>query len=127
MPLKKSSRKPDELDSLSLYATLAVDSNDSRLVGVPERIDEVLGRIRAGLMAATSHPSTVYGWHAQNFFGALVAALDGVGLLKEEDNGVSYAAGQRIKIPDWSVVLKDGRRILVEVRAWGQSTRLLVV
>ena len=119
MPLQKLHRNPAELDSLNLYATLGAGLRDSRRLDDPERVQEFVSRVRDGVSASLSRPSTVYGWHTQNFFGALVAALDGVQLLKEEDAGTAYYARTKIKIPDWSLILDDGRRLLVEVKSVG--------
>jgi hypothetical protein len=119
MPLQKLHRNPAELDSLNLYATLGAGIHDSRSLDDPERVQEFISKVRDGVSASLSRPSTVYGWHTQNFFGALVAALDGVELLKEEDAGTAYYAGPKIKVPDWSLILNDGRRLLVEVKSVG--------
>ncbi|WP_087874239.1 hypothetical protein [Arthrobacter globiformis] len=124
MPLQKLHRNPAELDSLNLYASLGAGHRDSRRLDDPERVQEFISRVRDGVSASLSRPSTVYGWHAQNFFGALVAALDGVQMLKEEDAGTAYYAGTKIKIPDWSLILGDGRRLLVEVKSVGPKDTL---
>jgi Holliday junction resolvase len=116
--LKKMRRNPGELDSLTLYAALGIGKPDERLIDDPARVAEFVAEIHQGVTTALRRPSTLYGWHVQNFFGALVVALDGVKLLKEEDSGSIYS-DERVKVPDWSLVLNDGRRILVEVKSIG--------
>lgn len=119
MSLRKLGRKHAELDALSLYSALNLGDADKRPIEHPERVQEFIATVRAGVESSLSRPSTVYGWHAQNFFGALVVALDAVRLLKEEDAGQTYFDGAKVKVPDWSVVLADGRHILVEVKSVG--------
>jgi hypothetical protein len=115
MTLKRLGRKPATLGALNLFA--ALDASDAAdLVNDPARIDAAMAMIRDGLEDALSTQSTVHGWRVQNLFAATVVALDGCVLLKEEDEGTAFYDGEKIKVPDWRVTLRDGRRLLVEVR-----------
>lgn len=117
MTMRKLQRKTAQLGSLSLFAALDVPTGEPTAVGDPVRVQAAMDTIRSGLEHALATDSTLHGWRAQNLFAAVVVALDGCLLLKEEDEGVTYYDGERVKLPDWRLTLRDGRNLLVEVKA----------
>lgn len=104
------------MDSVDLYRRLDQGAG-AGLVSDPARIDAVVEEIRSALTSALQTPSTVRGWRAQALFGSVVAALDGCELMMLIDSGEIFFDGESVKAPDYFLRLRDGRRILVDVKA----------
>jgi len=63
----------------------------------------------------------IYGHLAESLFIQLVAALDNVRLIKQEDAGEVYAQDETLRLPDFRLVLSDGVVVLVEVKNFRQT------
>ncbi len=114
MVMRKLGRQPARLDSLELFRQL--DTSTGGLVSDPVRVESFLTKVRAPLSQALSTESTLYGWWAQALFGILVVALNGCELLFTVDSGEVFVDGADVKPADFLVVLRDGRRLLVDVK-----------
>lgn len=75
-----------------------------------------MAEIRRSLVETTNEVSTLYGWRVQALFEAVVATIGEVRLLKQEDSGDVYFAGEDIVPPDFRMVTDDGDVLLVEVK-----------
>lgn len=115
MVLSPLSRNP-ALDGVDLFRRLDQAARTGPLTD-PERIEAVVDQFRDALTQGLSAHSTVDGWRAQALFAALVAALDGCDLMTFTDIGEIYADGAAVKAPDFFLHLRDGRRLLVDVKA----------
>ena len=104
------------MDSVDLYRRLDQGAGAGP-VSDPARIDAVVEDIRGALTNALQAPSTVRGWRAQALFGSIVAALDGCELMMLIDSGEIFFDGESVKAPDYFLRLRDGRRVLVDVKA----------
>lgn len=114
MVLSPSKRTP-ALGGVDLYRRLD-KGNHGSLINDPARIEEFVAEIRNGLVEALSTPSIVRGWRAQALFASMVAALDGCVMLAHVDLGEMFFDGEPAKAPDFFLHLRDGRRILVDVK-----------
>lgn len=114
MVLRKLPRNP-ALDGLDLFRRLDLGAG-SQPLGEPNRVDLVVDSIRSTLVDQLNTPTVVRGWRAQALFASLVAALDGCDLMTMVDIGEIYADGDNVKAPDFFLHLRDGRRILVDVK-----------
>ncbi len=74
-------------------------------------------QIRSGLETALGSDSIVRGWRAQALFASTVVALDGCVMMTQVDLGEFYVDGDEIKAPDFFLHLRDGKRILVDVKS----------
>ncbi|HSH62481.1 MAG TPA: hypothetical protein VK988_23080 [Acidimicrobiales bacterium] len=115
MVMQKLGRQPARLDSLDLFRLL--DTGSGGHVSDPERVEAFLAKVRGPLSEALSAESTVHGWRTQLLFGSLVVALDACVLLFTVDHGEMFADGDDVKPPDFLLVLRDGRRMLVDVKS----------
>ena len=111
--LRAVARDHARLDGLELYSRLGVLTG--RSIDDPQQISDTIATIRSSLEATTSQQSTVYGWMTQALFEGFVASLGTVRLLKPEDSGGMYTAGDQ-KPPDFRIITADGERLLVEVK-----------
>jgi hypothetical protein len=54
-------------------------------------------------------------------FEAMTASLAAIEILKEEDSGRIYISDEKLRIPDFRLVLKDGSQMLIEVKNFYQG------
>jgi hypothetical protein len=114
--LRLLARKDAELGGLDLFARLDVPTPGSFLES-PERLDDVLDRLRMGITTSLSNPARLHGWHVQIMFAQVVQALNGCLLLKEEDQGSAWARESlELKPADYRIVLPTREHLLVEVK-----------
>lgn len=97
MTMKKLPRQSARLGSLSLFAAVDAPQPGAGGIADPRRVQAALDTVRVGLEEALATESTLHGWRTQNLFAAVVVALDGCELLKEEDEGVAFYDGEKIK------------------------------
>jgi hypothetical protein len=68
------------------------------------------------MAAAANSQSILHGWRVQTLFVEMVVSLGGVILIKQEDAGDVYFRGDKPKVPDFRIVLRDNSRLLVEIK-----------
>src|SRR5690349_19450966 len=78
---------------------------------------DIVGR---AFRQSLNKPSALYGIIAQQMFASMVASLGQVQLIKEEDIGEAFSADE-IVVPDYFVVLRDGTRVLIEVKSFNEN------
>ena len=69
------------------------------------------------LAASAQAEHRLRGLRVEALFMCVVASLGKVALIKEEDAGECYYAGDDVSPPDYRIVLNDGTQLLVEVKA----------
>jgi hypothetical protein len=111
--LKRLARDPFRFDAFDLLATLA--QRQKITINTKEATEQLVERLRISLEEALGSDTFMYGQHTQALFEALTVSLGAVKLLKREDAGDLYA-DEDLEIPDYRVVLPDGRQMLVEVK-----------
>ena len=112
---------PAALGAIDLFSRLDRGSTDTA-IGDPERVEAVVAQIRDGLMGTLSTASAVHGLQAELMFEGLVASLGSCLLVKKEDAGDCYFTGDQLKLPDYRIVLANGRSLLVEVKSHGKDS-----
>jgi hypothetical protein len=121
MMVMKRLHRTAALDGVDLFRRLDVVS-DGSLVVDPERLDAVVEQLRIEIGETLSKPTSVRGWRAQAMFASLVVALDGCELMTFLDTGEVYYDGDNVKPADYFLALRDGRRIVVDVKDPGITT-----
>lgn len=109
------------LDGVDLFRRLDV-APDKSLVVEPERVDAVVEQLRKDIGDTLKKATSVRGWRAQAMFASLVVALDGCELMTFIDTGEIYYDGDHLKPADYFLALRDGRRIVVDVKDPGIIT-----
>lgn len=121
--IRKISRDPEGIESLKLYALLT--PQDALGVGIHDqaRLDEFVERVKRGLGGSLQKASRLHGLRVEALFRAMLVALGGFTLLTDVDGGEPYFddAGGPVKLPDFSIVDRDGRQLLVEVKSASPS------
>ena len=58
----------------------------------------------------------IHGLRIQSMFLYMIAALDQCQIVKEEDTGEIYTTAENIQAPDFRIITRDGKELLVEVK-----------
>lgn len=106
------------IETLNLYSLLnAVGPNDAILGDEQDRAT-FLKLIEQGFEESLTNQRRLHGRWAQDLFEAVAVSLDSIRLIKEEDSGGFFFDHSRapLHLPDFRIVLNDGRQILVEVK-----------
>lgn len=78
---------------------------------------EEFGRELAGAADSfVQQPERLAGIRAEVLFRVVIMGIGSVQLLKEEDDGAVAYNGDEVAVPDYRLVLEDGRHLLVEVK-----------
>jgi hypothetical protein len=121
--IRKISRDPEGIESLKLYALLT--PQDALGVGLHDqaRLDEFVERVKRGVSGSLEKESRLRGLRVEALFRAMLVALGGFTLLTDIDGGEPYFddAGGPVKLPDFSIVDRDGQQLLVEVKSASPS------
>lgn len=113
--MKKVGREPQKLETLNLFSVL--QSGDGKTIYNPENRESFLSQVDAGLTQALGSEATLHGIRVQSLFRGMVANLDSVRLLKEEDNGdCYYTSDDDLLVPDFRVVMEKGQALLIETK-----------
>jgi hypothetical protein len=78
-------------------------------------------RIRESVHGSHSNEALLHGLRTESMFEALVVSLGAVELIKQEDSGEIYSSDERLKAPDFRLVLSDESQMLVEVKNFYQK------
>ena len=81
----------------------------------PEAAPAFVAHVQEAVDRAVADPALVYGHRTEAMFEAMLLSLGDYALLKPEDVGRVYP-DENFGVPDFRVVLKDGRQWLIEVK-----------
>jgi len=113
--MKKLGREPQKLETLNLFSLL--QSGDGTTLYDPANRQSFLSQVDSGLTHALDSEATLHGIRVQSMFQGMVASLDYVRLLKEEDSGNCYHhSDDEIRIPDFRVITAKGDSYLIETK-----------
>lgn len=114
-PLKRNAL---DLETLQLFRRVLGADGD---LNSPDVIDAFVEKLRTSLVGMRDRPTVVRGIRAQAAFAQLVVALDGCQMMLTVDAGDIYADGH-LSSGDFLLVLRNGRRLLIEVKSVGVQT-----
>ncbi|MCE5228508.1 hypothetical protein LLG95_02780 [bacterium] len=109
--MKRISRTPE---IISLFEEISRAGNLK--IQDPTSQKEILDRISSTFKKCKENPIFVHGHRTESMFEYVVAALGEVSLIKREDVGNIFCSNKTIRPPDFSILLKDGTGIFVEVK-----------
>ncbi|MFE4726136.1 hypothetical protein [Microbacterium sp. NPDC056736] len=109
-------KRDPALEAVELFRRLDA-SDDKALLSAPGRASEVVRQFAEALDSSLANASRVQGWRMQSLFRSLVVALDGCCLMTFIDKGEIFFEGDPVKAPDFFLHLRDGQRILVDVKS----------
>lgn len=109
-------KRDPALEAVELFRRLDTPG-DGALLNAPGRASDVVRQFSEALDSSLASASRVQGWRVQSLFRSLVVALDGCLLLTFIDKGEIFYEGDPVKAPDFFLHLRDGQRILVDVKS----------
>lgn len=77
---------------------------------------QLLATLSSVVDAARAGGTLVHGLHAEAMFAHVAAALGECAMVKSEDAGALYLDDTAVRIPDYRVITRAGRQLLVEVK-----------
>ncbi|WP_143494807.1 MULTISPECIES: hypothetical protein [unclassified Pseudomonas] len=113
--MKRLPRNPEKFDTVELFTAMSRE-HDYELQSTKDQAD-FLSKIGASIKSAADDQRLLHGKRVEGLFQHVAGALGGCLMIKPEDSGAMVAAGLNIRAPDYSVVLKSGLRLLIEVKS----------
>ena len=74
--------------------------------------------VQRSLLETADAEHRLRGLRMESLFMAVVAGIGKVSMIKHEDAGEGFFAGDDLLVPDFRIVLVDGRSVLVEVKSF---------
>lgn len=112
--MKRLTKDAEKFDVMDLFTSMASEYgyklDDSASQG------DFIERIQNSFEKRRNNDITVYGKRAESLFAYVVGALGKSVLLKQEDSGALYSTDDELIRPDYRLILKNGKQILVEVK-----------
>src|SRR5687768_2078302 len=109
--MKVYPRTSEILGAVSLFDSLAVMHGLD--LTKPEDVAR-FGSVAANAMEAVrGQPNVLHGWRIQSMFAYVAASLGAVDVVKEEDAGRLIARSENLQVPDYRLVLQDGKEYFV--------------
>lgn len=82
----------------------------------PASVDEFIERVRSSLHKSKQSKTTIFGKRVESLFAYVAGALGKCKMLKQEDAGDLFFAGEEVLAPDYRLTMLDGSQVLVEVK-----------
>ncbi|EMT5712767.1 hypothetical protein WMR32_005265 [Klebsiella oxytoca] len=107
-------RNPGKFEALDVFTAFSRE-HDYKLKS-PEDLERFLEQFRESLKASQENQILLHGKRMEACFSQVAAGLHGCTIIKTEDTGDVISESSDILLPDYRLVLKDGRQIFVEVK-----------
>ena len=116
--------KRHDLDPLNFQLLKALDEfargHGSDISDVATH-EGLIDSFRESIKTHVNHPARVHGFRVEAMFAHVVAAMNSVSLISEEDSGVLFDSAGNVKRPDFRIITKDGEQMFVEVKNFHQK------
>lgn len=112
--MKQLNRDPVKFEALEVFSAFSRE-HDYKLHSA-EDIDKFLAKFSESLKASITNPILLHGKRMEALFGQLAAGLGNCKMVKSEDAGEVISDDSEILLPDYRLILKDGRQIFIEVK-----------
>ncbi len=117
--MRRIPRDPLRFDVFGLFAKYGRQENLA--LQNPDVATGFVATVRRSVERSLANEAFLHGLRTEALFEALVASLGEVQLLKREDLGDTYALQDGLEVPDFRIVLPDGKQFLVEVKNFYQG------
>lgn len=112
--MKKQARNPEKFEVLDVFAAMAAEHGYN--LANAASVDEFVERVRSSLLRSKQSRTTIFGKRVESLFAYVAGALGKCKMLKQEDAGDLFFAGEEVLAPDYRLTLLDGAQVLVEVK-----------
>ena len=106
------------IEALNLYSLLQPSDSSDAVLGDDRDRSAFAELLERGISESLNNQRRLHGRWAQDLFEAVAVSLDSIRLIKEEDSGRLYYDQEQpdLRLPDFRLILNDGRQLLVEVK-----------
>lgn len=115
--MKRLSRNPEKFEALELFSELSHEHGLK--IQSPEDVEKFIAMIGDSLKASKENQILLHGKRIELLFRRVAAGLGECSIIKNEDAGGVISDDEGITLPDYRIILKDGRQIFVEVKNHG--------
>lgn len=112
--MKRLVRNPGKFDVIEVFAAFSREHGYN--IRSAEDTETFLQQFRESLKASQENLILLHGKRIEACFGQVAAGLHGCSIIKNEDTGDVISDDADMLLPDYRLVLKDGRQIFVEVK-----------
>lgn len=112
--MKRLVRNPGKFEALEVFTAFSRE-HDYKLKS-PKDTEKFLEQFGESLKASQENQVLLHGKRMEACFAQIAAGLHGCRLIKNEDTGDVISEDSNILLPDYRLVLKNGRQIFVEVK-----------
>ena len=111
---------PKPGQSIDLFRLLSQE--DDYQLSDAESTSKFIAKLEEEFEKAKSSPIRLHGFRIQAMFEYVAASLGNCTIIKTEDSGSLHTKNQDIRVPDFRILLNDGKDFLVEVKNFYQRT-----
>lgn len=112
--MKRLNSDPEKFDALELYSK--VSSDYGYKIGVDGDQKDFVERVAKSLKNALDSPTMIHGKRTEAMFAHVAGAMGTCDLIKQEDSGASFVSSDGVAVPDYRIVTKSGKTLLIEVK-----------
>lgn len=112
--MKRLKRNPEKFEVIDLFT--AVGHGRNYRLRVEENFEDFIRRMRDSLESSMENENLIHGKRIEALFSYVAGALGECSFVKKEDSGAVFCNKPNIQPPDYAVTLKDGRRLMIEVK-----------
>lgn len=117
--MKRLNRNPGKFETMDLYKAMA--RQEGYKFSDPDSSRKFIDKLSADFSNAKSNPITVHGLRTQTMFEHIAAALGHCVVIKAEDSGDILVSDDKLRVPDFRVLLQSGQQMLIEVKNFYQK------
>ncbi|HXS99249.1 MAG TPA: hypothetical protein VN915_01080 [Elusimicrobiota bacterium] len=118
--MKRIPRDPEKFEAMRLIEAIGRKANVPLSDGASD--EAIVNGFASTLERVRNTPILIQGTRTEKMFGFVAASLGWCAAVKEEDAGELYSLDLNLRMPDYRLVLKDSRTLLVEVKNCHKST-----
>lgn len=118
--MKRLPRDPMRFDIFNAFADFGRVERVS-LRDPATATDGFVKGIRSSVSKSLQNEALLHGIRTESMFEALVVSLGTIELIKQEDSGEIYASDDKLKVPDFRLILSNKTQLLIEVKNYFQG------
>lgn len=112
--MKRVKRNPEKFEVIDLFT--AMGREHGYKLSVEEDANDFIERIGKSLKSSQENPNLLHGKRVESLFAHVAGALGNCRLIKQEDSGEVFSTENNIQVPDYKIVLNDGKQYFIEVK-----------
>ncbi|WP_193452231.1 hypothetical protein [Pseudomonas nitroreducens] len=112
--MKRLQRNPEKFEVIDLFTSVGKGRNYR--LRADENFEDFIMRMRDSLKSSMANANLLHGKRIEALFSYVAGALGECLFIKKEDAGAVFSNIPNIQPPDYTVTLKNGSRMMIEVK-----------